>query len=158
MIAAPARRPGRTPWITSTESPCSERLTTPPDPAGLTPPGIPDDPDALTHWFAQCAREPAELLRELGPDTPVWTRSTEQTSGFRLRMQLIEPAVHRWDAESATGTPGPLAPDVAADAVTHTIEVMAPVPRPAAGTAGRGGDVPLPAYRRSAMLDGPLLG
>ncbi|MFF8258754.1 maleylpyruvate isomerase family mycothiol-dependent enzyme [Streptomyces virginiae] len=106
-----------------------ERLTTPPDPSGLTPPGIPDDPDALTHWFAQGAREPAELLREPGPDTPVWTWSTEQTSGSWLRMQLIELAVHRWDAESATGTPGPLAPDVAADAVTQTIEVVAPARR-----------------------------
>lgn len=44
-------------------------------------------------------------------------------------MQLIELAVHRWDAESATGTPVPLAPDVAADAVTQTIEVMAPARR-----------------------------
>ncbi|WP_405427013.1 maleylpyruvate isomerase family mycothiol-dependent enzyme [Streptomyces erythrochromogenes] len=109
-----------------------ERLTTPPDPAGLTHPAIaevPDDPDALTDWFAQGARELAELFRELGPDTPVWTWSTEQTSGFWLRMQLIELAVHRWDAEAATGTPGPLDPFVAVDAVTQTVEVMAPARR-----------------------------
>ncbi|KOU91106.1 MULTISPECIES: maleylpyruvate isomerase family mycothiol-dependent enzyme [unclassified Streptomyces] len=106
-----------------------ERLTTPPDPSGLTAPETPDDPDALTDWFARGARELAELLDELGPDTPVWTWSDEQTSGFWLRMQLIELAVHRWDAESATATPGPLDPDVAADAVTQTIEVMAPARR-----------------------------
>ncbi|MFD8889933.1 maleylpyruvate isomerase family mycothiol-dependent enzyme [Streptomyces sp. NPDC059566] len=89
-----------------------ERLTAPPDPALLTLPEAPDDPDALTDRFAQGARATAE-----------------QTSGFWLRMQLIELAVHRWDAESATGTPGRLAPDVAADAVTQTIEVMAPARR-----------------------------
>ncbi|MFG2990393.1 maleylpyruvate isomerase family mycothiol-dependent enzyme [Streptomyces sp. NPDC048257] len=106
-----------------------ERLTAPPDPAGLTLPEAPDGPDALTDWFAQGARELTELFRELGPDTTVWTWSAEQTTGFWLRMQLIELAVHRWDAESATGTPGRLDPAVAADAVTQTIEVMAPARR-----------------------------
>ncbi|MCX4961001.1 maleylpyruvate isomerase family mycothiol-dependent enzyme [Streptomyces virginiae] len=106
-----------------------ERLTVPPDPAGLALPEPPHGPDALTDWFVQGARELAELFRELGPDTTVWTWSAEQTSGFWLRMQLIELAVHRWDAESATGTPGPLDPAVAADAVTQTIEVMAPARR-----------------------------
>lgn len=118
-----------------------ERLTAPPDPAGLTLPEVPDGPDALTDWFAQGARELAELFDELGPDTAVWTWSAEQTTGFWLRMQLIELAVHRWDAESATGTPVPLAPDVAADAVTQTIEVMAPARRgwqQAPPGAGRG--------------------
>ncbi|MEV7441895.1 maleylpyruvate isomerase N-terminal domain-containing protein [Streptomyces sp. NPDC091204] len=76
-------------------------------------------------WCVPAARELAELLREPGPDTPVWTWSAERTSGFWLRTQLIEPAVHRWDAPSTTGTPGPLDPAVAADAVTRTFEVMA---------------------------------
>ncbi|MFJ3723493.1 maleylpyruvate isomerase family mycothiol-dependent enzyme [Streptomyces sp. NPDC090045] len=106
-----------------------ERLAAPPDPAGLGLPQVPAAPDALTEWFAQGARELARLFRELGPDTPVWTWSAEQTSGFWLRMQLIELAVHRWDAQSATGSPDPLDPVVAADAVTQTFEVMAPARR-----------------------------
>ncbi|MDX3535450.1 maleylpyruvate isomerase family mycothiol-dependent enzyme [Streptomyces sp. MB09-01] len=106
-----------------------ERLAAPPDPAGFGLPQVPAAPDALTEWFAQGARELAELCLELGPHTPVWTWSPEQTSGFWLRMQLIELAVHRWDAQSATGTPGPLHPHVAADAVTQTCEVMAPARR-----------------------------
>ncbi|MGW6978902.1 maleylpyruvate isomerase family mycothiol-dependent enzyme [Streptomyces sp. NPDC054932] len=106
-----------------------ERLTAPPDPADLALPEVPDGPDALTDWFVQGARELAELFGELGPDTTVLTWSAEQTSGFWMRMQLIELTVHRWDAESATGTPGPLDPAVAADAVTQTIEVMAPARR-----------------------------
>ncbi len=136
-----------------------ERLTAPPDPAGLTLPEVPDDPDALTDWFAQGAREPAEPFQELGPDTTLWSWSAEQTSGFWLRMQLIELAVHRWDAESATATPGRLAPDVAADALTQTIEVMAPARRGwKQAPPGAGGEVPLPAYRRPGNLDGRLLG
>ncbi|MFD6971610.1 maleylpyruvate isomerase family mycothiol-dependent enzyme [Streptomyces sp. NPDC059949] len=116
-----------------------ERLTTPPDPAGLGLPRAPAGPEALTGWFAEGARELGELLGELGPDTRVWTWSDEQTSGFWLRMQLIEPAVHRWDAQSATGTPAPLDPALAADAVTQTFEVMAPARRSwQAAPAGRG--------------------
>ncbi|MGW6572429.1 maleylpyruvate isomerase family mycothiol-dependent enzyme [Streptomyces sp. NPDC054945] len=133
------------------------RLTVPPDPAGLTLPDLSDGPDAVIDWFADGAGEPGELFHELGPDTTARTWSAEQTSGFWLRMRLIEPAVHRWDAESATGTPAGLAPDLAADGVPRTIEVMAPA-RPggaAAGTAGSGGDVPLPAYGRPEILDGP---
>lgn len=106
-----------------------ERLAAPPDPAGLALPDVPADPEALTDWFAQGARELAELFRELGTDTPVWSWSAEQSSGFWLRMQLIELAVHRWDAESATGTPGPLDPTLSADAVTQTFQVMAPARR-----------------------------
>ncbi len=108
-----------------------ERLTAPParpDPHPRFP--VPrTGPDAVTDWFARGARELPELFRQLGPDTPVWTWSQEQTSGFWLRMQLIEPAVHRWDAQSATGTPGPLDPAVAVDAVTRSVEVMAPARR-----------------------------
>ncbi|MFC9294892.1 maleylpyruvate isomerase N-terminal domain-containing protein [Streptomyces sp. NPDC057011] len=125
-----------------------ERLTDAPDPGDPTLYGLPADPDvlaawprpegapnraaapdALTSWYAQGARALAGLFRELGPDVPVWTWADEQSSGFWLRMQTIELAVHRWDAQSATGTPGPLAPALAADAVTQTFEVMAPAAR-----------------------------
>ncbi|WP_109781919.1 maleylpyruvate isomerase N-terminal domain-containing protein [Streptomyces sp. CG 926] len=117
----------------------------------------------MIDWFAEGAGEPAELFHELGPDTTARTWSAEQTSGSWLRMRLIEPAVHRWDAESATGTPAGLAPDLApdlvADAVTRAIEVRAPARAgPVAGTAGSGGEVPLPAYGRPGILDGPPLG
>ncbi|MBT2481798.1 maleylpyruvate isomerase family mycothiol-dependent enzyme [Streptomyces sp. ISL-94] len=122
-----------------------ERLTQAPDPSDLSLYGLPADPDvlaawprperapnrgpapdALTAWYAEGARSLAGLFRELGPDVPVWSWSAEQSSGFWLRMQTIELAVHRWDAQSATGTPGPLDPALAADAVSQAVEVMAP--------------------------------
>uniref|UniRef100_A0AAU2JIL7 Maleylpyruvate isomerase family mycothiol-dependent enzyme n=1 Tax=Streptomyces sp. NBC_00049 TaxID=2903617 RepID=A0AAU2JIL7_9ACTN len=116
-----------------------ERLAAPPDPGGLALPQVPADPQALADWFAQGARELTGLWDELGPDTPVWSWSAEQTSGLWLRMQVIELAVHRWDAQSATGTPDPLDPALATDAVTQTFEVMAPARRtwqPAPAGAG----------------------
>ncbi|WUL08873.1 maleylpyruvate isomerase N-terminal domain-containing protein [Streptomyces sp. NBC_00354] len=90
-------------------------------------------PEALTEWFAQGARQLEGLFRELGPDVPVWTWSVDaadcaaHTSGFRLRMQTIEPAVHRWDAQSATGAPAPVDAEIAVDAVPQTFEAMAPL-------------------------------
>ncbi|MFD9411404.1 maleylpyruvate isomerase family mycothiol-dependent enzyme [Streptomyces sp. NPDC059989] len=122
-----------------------ERLTEAPDPGDLSLYGLPAHPDvlaawprperapnrqpapdALTAWYAEGARALAGLFRELGPDVPVWSWSAEQSSGFWLRMQTIELAVHRWDAQSATGTPGPLDPALAADAVDQAVTVMAP--------------------------------
>ncbi|WP_046778126.1 maleylpyruvate isomerase N-terminal domain-containing protein [Streptomyces yangpuensis] len=49
--------------------------------------------------------------------------------GLRERLMTPPPAVHRRDAESATGAPGPLDPAAAVDAVTRSIEVMAPARR-----------------------------
>ncbi|MFI9597024.1 maleylpyruvate isomerase N-terminal domain-containing protein [Nonomuraea sp. NPDC052265] len=42
------------------------------------------------------------------PDDPAWTWSREQTVGFWRRMQAIEAAVHRWDAENAIGPAAPI--------------------------------------------------
>ncbi|MFD7624932.1 maleylpyruvate isomerase family mycothiol-dependent enzyme [Streptomyces sp. NPDC059851] len=97
-------------------------------------------PQEVTDWFGQGARRLAHLFHELGPEVPVWTWSADRsqhTSGFWLRMQTIELAIHRWDAEGAAGTPGPVDPDVAADAVPQTFEVMAPFRR-AVGAAPPG--------------------
>ncbi|MGW5847468.1 maleylpyruvate isomerase N-terminal domain-containing protein [Streptomyces sp. NPDC055254] len=57
----------------------------------------------MTDWCAEGARGLEALLPERGPDEPVWSRYTDRTSGFWVRMQMIEPAVHRWDAQSVTG-------------------------------------------------------
>ncbi|MFE9631125.1 maleylpyruvate isomerase family mycothiol-dependent enzyme [Streptomyces sp. NPDC006463] len=146
-----------------------ERLTEAPDPADLSLYGLPADPEALaawpmpgrapspgpapeglTDWFAQGARDLEGLLRELGPDAAVWTWSAEQSSGFWLRMQTIELALHRWDAQSVTGAPAPLDPDLAADAVAQTFEVMAPARRSwQAAPAGAG------EHYRFRRTDGP---
>ncbi|HEY3724639.1 MAG TPA: maleylpyruvate isomerase family mycothiol-dependent enzyme [Acidimicrobiia bacterium] len=78
----------------------------------------PMPPDAeLVAEFRANAERFAEVLGATDPETPCWTWGPEQNAGFVQRFQVQEAALHRWDAESAVGTPGPIAPDGAADAI-----------------------------------------
>jgi uncharacterized protein (TIGR03083 family) len=123
-----------------------DRLAAPPPEVGLSLLGLPADltgwPDparapnagplvpGLVEWFAAGAAELAERFAVAGPDVAVWTWSPDRSVGFWIRMQTIEAAVHRWDAENATGDEAaPVNADLAADAVTQTFEVMAPFRR-----------------------------
>ncbi|GAA3673632.1 maleylpyruvate isomerase family mycothiol-dependent enzyme [Nonomuraea antimicrobica] len=122
-----------------------DRLGGPPELAGLVRAELPADtsgwpapdsaptmgpiPSTLLDWFAEGAEQLAARFRAHAPDEPAWTWSSEQTVGFWLRVQTIEAAVHRWDAENALGAPRPISEEVAADAITHTFEVMAPARR-----------------------------
>ncbi|MBP2401067.1 maleylpyruvate isomerase family mycothiol-dependent enzyme [Streptomyces syringium] len=94
-------------------------------------------PVSLIDWFADGASALEAQFSTSGPGEPVWTWSWEQTTGFWLRVQAIEAAVHRWDAENAIGTARPVASALAADAVGQTFEVMVPARR-AAGAAPPG--------------------
>ena len=96
-------------------------------------------PDGLVDWFAEGAAALADLFAERDPAEPVWTWSPDQSVGFWRRMQCIEAAVHRWDAENAIGTPSPVDTELASDAIRQTFEVMAPYRRAVLhGPAGRG--------------------
>jgi uncharacterized protein (TIGR03083 family) len=70
-----------------------------------------------------------ELFSAADPGEPVWTWWTDHTAGFWQRMQAIEAAVHRWDAESAVGQAGPIDAALATDAVGQTFQIMAPMRR-----------------------------
>lgn len=63
------------------------------------------------------------------PGEAVWTWSADHTVGFWQRMQAIEAAVHRWDAQAAVGAAEPVDAALAADAVGQTFEVMVPMRR-----------------------------
>ncbi|MFJ1704732.1 maleylpyruvate isomerase family mycothiol-dependent enzyme [Kitasatospora sp. NPDC088346] len=89
---------------------------------GPVPPGLGD-------WFTAGARELAALLADHGPAEEVWTWSPERSVGFWRRIQAIEAAVHRWDAEDATGAAQPVDAELARDAVAQTFTVMAPARR-----------------------------
>jgi uncharacterized protein (TIGR03083 family) len=86
-------------------------------------------PSGLLAWFHDGAADLAERFGETAPDEPVWTWSADHTVGFWQRMQAIEAAVHRWDAENAVGVAWPLDAELAADAIGQTFEVMAPMRR-----------------------------
>src|SRR5207302_8074600 len=91
-------------------------------------------PAALLDWFQGGAATLRELFRAADPGERVWTWSADHTVGFWQRMQAIEAAVHRWDAENAVGVAQPLDPALAADAIGQTFEVKAPM----RGLVGKG--------------------
>ncbi|MFC0541580.1 maleylpyruvate isomerase family mycothiol-dependent enzyme [Kutzneria chonburiensis] len=96
--------------------------------AGRTPTHGPV-PTSLIDWFVDGAARLAELFDSRDPAEPVWTWSQDQTVGFWARMQTIEAAVHRWDAENAIDAPQPVDSDLAADAIEQNFTVMAPFRR-----------------------------
>jgi uncharacterized protein (TIGR03083 family) len=113
--------------------------------AGWLPPGRAPRQDPvparLLDWFGAGAAQLAERFRAAEPGERVWTWSPDHSVGFWQRMQAIEAAVHRWDAENAVGTAGPLDAALAVDAIGQTFEVMAPMRRAMAPAHGRSGNV-----------------
>ncbi|REF00834.1 uncharacterized protein (TIGR03083 family) [Thermomonospora umbrina] len=86
-------------------------------------------PVGLVDWFGEGARALESLFRGRDPDERVWTWSSDHTVGFWVRMQTIEAALHRWDAENALGAGRPIDAALARDAIGQNFEVMAPYRR-----------------------------
>ncbi|MER5949253.1 maleylpyruvate isomerase family mycothiol-dependent enzyme [Streptomyces sp. NPDC001904] len=106
-------------------------------------------PRGLLDWFRDGADRLEKVFTARDPGEPAWSWATGtpeggafggRTVGFWLRLQAIEAAVHRWDAESAAGgVPAPVDTWLAADAVSHAFEVLAPARQAWGQTpAGRG--------------------
>ncbi|MGC0419442.1 maleylpyruvate isomerase family mycothiol-dependent enzyme [Embleya sp. AB8] len=121
------------------------RQSTPPEPGDPTFYRLPADrtgwpepgrtptrgplPVGLVDWFAAGAEALATCFEQTPADRVVWTWSAEQSVGFWQRMQAIETAVHRWDAEHALGQAGPMAVELALDAIDRNFEVLVPARR-----------------------------
>ncbi len=88
-------------------------------------------PAGLLGWFHAGAADLQERFRAAEPAQQVWTWSADHSVGFWQRMQAIEAAVHRWDAENALEAAQPLHAELAADAIGQTFEFMAPLRRAA---------------------------
>jgi len=86
-------------------------------------------PANLVGWFGGGAASLREQFETVAPGERVWTWSADHSAGFWQRMQTIEAAIHRWDADNALGVAQPVDADLAADAVAQTFEVMAPMRR-----------------------------
>lgn len=80
---------------------------------GWLPPGRPladsPVPGGLIDWFSAGADALEAQFRAASPEESVWTWSADHTAGFWQRMQAIEAAVHRWDAETRAPTDLPAA-------------------------------------------------
>jgi uncharacterized protein (TIGR03083 family) len=89
-------------------------------------PARPTDMADLLALREQATTALLEQLDRLDDNEPRWSWwPPEQTVGFTRRMQTYEATMHRVDAELTAGLPiGPIAPDVAAGAIDHAVDVM----------------------------------
>ena len=79
--------------------------------------GLPGEPAEYPQWLASGAAPLLSVLREAGPDTPVWSFAGPVASGWWARRMLHETTVHRADAELAVGAEPVFDPVAAADGV-----------------------------------------
>ncbi|MFZ4519610.1 MAG: maleylpyruvate isomerase family mycothiol-dependent enzyme [Microthrixaceae bacterium] len=88
----------------------------------------PDDDGRLLDWFTGGALELADALDAMDPGAPSWLPWVLErpVAGVWLRRMTQETSVHRWDAESAVGEPGPIAAPLAADGVDEYFTLIVP--------------------------------
>ncbi len=86
--------------------------------------------ERFARWFEAGAADLVAVLEEAGPDRAVWNFILEDgrvaTTGWWFRRQAQEAAMHRWDAEAATGAPPVLEPELAADGVDEFLHIVLP--------------------------------
>jgi uncharacterized protein (TIGR03083 family) len=91
--------------------------------------GDPDHPyrpadAALASWMHESTEGLIDAIEAADPGAPCWTWwGDPATAAAVARHQVQEAAVHRWDAEAATGTTTPLDPEPATDAVDEFLAV-----------------------------------
>ena len=65
--------------------------------------GLPDDETEYGNWFAAGAQKLVDVLGALDPGVPLWSWAGDDRAAFWSRRMAHETAVHRWDAQHATG-------------------------------------------------------
>ena len=93
------------------------------DEASLDPARLPSDREALLSWSAESTAELLSALDDSGPDTGCWTwwgdSQSPQTSGAVARHQLVEAAVHTYDAQVSATAGQPVPPTVALEGIAE---------------------------------------
>ncbi|WP_086848135.1 maleylpyruvate isomerase family mycothiol-dependent enzyme [Amycolatopsis kentuckyensis] len=84
----------------------------------------PGSPDKWSGWLREGAEDLEDAVNAAG-DTPVWTFFGPQPARFWLRRMLHDTTVHHADAALATGKSFTVAPDLAADAISEWLAVLA---------------------------------
>lgn len=91
-----------------------------PDPVDADP----GTPDAWADWLRQGADDLAKTVLDAG-ETPVWTFFGAQPARFWLRRMLHDTTIHHADAALATEKTVEIAPDLATDAISEWLEMLA---------------------------------
>jgi uncharacterized protein (TIGR03083 family) len=81
-----------------------------------------------------------EAIERADPQEPVWTWSVNKTMSFLPRRMANEASIHRWDCESATGTPIPIDAVLAEDGVHEFVDIWFPSAIADAEQPALGGD------------------
>lgn len=88
----------------------------------------------IVWWFEEGLAALRDALVEAGPEARVWNWTEPPAAPvlFWFRRMAQETAVHRWDAQSATGDAAPVATELAVDGISEILETFLPL------TAGAG--------------------
>jgi uncharacterized protein (TIGR03083 family) len=89
---------------------------------GVSPVSRPPDPDLIS-WFRQKSRFLADVLERTDPSTSVWTWAAQKNVAFIRRRMAHETAVHRWDAQAASGATTAIGPQLAVDGIDEFLDV-----------------------------------
>jgi uncharacterized protein (TIGR03083 family) len=82
---------------------------------------------ALDDWFAEQLATIDATLRSIEPAAPTWHPfPVERIAGVWPRRLAHEDAIHRWDAEAATGATAPVEADLASDGIDEYFELVVP--------------------------------
>ena len=83
------------------------------------------DAQALADWLVSGGEALVDVLRTIDLDAPTWHPFLVPKLGrVWPRRQAHETAIHRWDAEHATGTPTPIDPELASDGIDEYLDLV----------------------------------
>lgn len=86
----------------------------------------PTPPDEVIDWYRAGLDDLLDLFTITDANQPAWTWGTGTTVGWWMRRMAQETAVHRWDAENATGAAGPIDTDLAVDGIDEFLGEFIP--------------------------------
>jgi uncharacterized protein (TIGR03083 family) len=84
----------------------------------------------LIAWYRAGLGHLLAVLEGVDPGTAVWTWAPQKDVAFIVRRMAHETAVHRWDADAATGGPSPIDAELASDGVDEFLEFFSSRRRP----------------------------
>ena len=85
-----------------------------------------DEGETLIRWFEQGVEDLTAALEAADPTAkcPNFSPGSPQIAGFWRRRQAHETTIHRWDAESASGSVSPILPLVATDGIDELLHTF----------------------------------
>ena len=93
-------------------------------PAPWPPPDWAAERDPV-EWYDDAHGRVLDVLRTADPRAPSWTWwPAEQTAGFWVRRMAQETAVHRFDAQSASGQPAAIDAELALDGIDEVLTMF----------------------------------